>query len=102
VRRAASALIAGFGYEFFTPPATVFIRRDRHVLLSVPAEGGAPTFIDELPPSPLEGRSLHAYHGAIFGSSAAHLRWEEGLLKYEVAVTRHDVPLSRTFVARGS
>jgi len=36
------------------------------------------------------------------GSTSAHLRWEKTLLKFEVSVTRHDQPLSRTFTLRGA
>jgi hypothetical protein len=57
--------------------------------------------LGNFPTSPLAGRRLSAYHGAIFGSAAAHLRWDGGHLQYEIALTRHDSPLSRTFVARG-
>jgi len=101
IRRRTSAVTLGFGYEFFTPPATVFIQDDRYALVSIAIPDHRLTVLGDLPSSPLTGRRLQAYHGAIFGSSTAHLRWEDGRLSYAVAVTRYDTPQSRTFVARG-
>ena len=101
LRRDARAAVFGFGFEFFTPPATVFVQHDRHALINVRLADHHVEVLLELPPSPLEDERIHAYHGAIYGTSSAHLRWAAGQLEYEVAVTRHDTPLSRTFVARG-
>ena len=37
----------------------------------------------------LEGATIEAYHGAIFGVPHAHLRWADPAhLEYEIAVTR--------------
>lgn len=102
IRRDAAAVTLGFGYEFFTPPASVYVRDDRYALLAIAPSGGRQTVLDRLPTSPLAGRRLSAYHGAIFGSASTHLRWNNGRLLYEVALTRYDSPLSRTFVARGA
>ena len=101
IRRDTAAFTAGFGYEFFTPPATVFVRSDHYALVRIALADQRETRIGELPSSPLVGTRLQAYHGAIFGSSSAHLRWEAGRLSYAVAVTRYDVPQSRTFAVRG-
>lgn len=90
----------GFGHQFFTPPATVRLHRDRFTLIGLRVADGRATVIDQLPPSPLEGTRFSAYHGSIFGVPRADLRWMKGLLEYEVAVTRHDTPASRTFVIR--
>jgi hypothetical protein len=100
IARDVLATKVGFGYQFFTPPATVRLHRDRFKLLSFRVSDGRVTVLDVLPPSPLEGARISAYHGAIFGVPHAQLRWAKGLLEYEVAVTRHDTPLARTFVLR--
>jgi hypothetical protein len=101
IAREVRAIVTGFGAEFFTPPATVRIRRDRFRLVRFDVSGATITTVEELPPSPLEGARIEAYHGAIFGVPHAHLRWADAEhLEYEIAVTRHDSPLSRTFVAR--
>lgn len=101
VRRSVSAATVGFGYEFWTPPASVFIRRDQFAVVNIRIADGHLTTVAELPPSPLTGERIQAYHGAIFGSASAALGWKGDTLEYEVAITRHDTPLSRTFVARG-
>jgi hypothetical protein len=90
----------GFGHQFFTPPATVRLHRDRFKLIRLQVSDGRQTVVEELPPSPLEGTRISAYHGAIFGVPHAHLRWASGVLEYEVGVTRHDTPASRTYVIR--
>lgn len=100
IGRAVLATKVGFGHQFFTPPATVRLHRDRFTLISLRVADGRMTVVEELPPSPLEGDRISAYHGAIFGVPHAHLAWTKGLLEYEVAVTRHDTPLARTFVLR--
>ena len=100
LRRTTSAAILGFGYEFFTPPAHVFVRQDRHALIAISVETGAATELARFPPSPLSGHHLRAYRNALMGSSSAHLRWDDARLELEVAVTRHDEPLSRTFTLR--
>lgn len=100
VTRHALATKIGFGYQFFTPPTTVRLHRDRFKLIGLRVADGHTKVFDELPPSPLEGTRFSAYHGSIFGVPRAVLRWTMGLLEYEVAVTRHDTPASRTFVIR--
>ena len=102
LRRTASGAILGFGYEFFTPPAHVFVRQDRHALIAVAVDTGAVTELARFPASPLTGHHLRAYRNALMGSASAHLRWADARLEIEVAVTRHDQPLSRTFTLRNT
>ena len=99
--RTTRALVTGFGQSGFTPPATVRLYRDRFALLNIRLSDGAVTVVETFPPSPLEGGTLEAYHGAIFGVPHAHLRWADGgHLEYEIGVTRHDIPMARTFLIR--
>jgi hypothetical protein len=101
ITREVRATVAGFGAQGFTPPATVHLSRDRFRLVQVHLPDGRVTTIEAFPPSPLEGATIAAYHGAIFGVPQAHLRWADpGHLEYEMAVTRHDSPSSRTFVVQ--
>ena len=101
VTRAARGAVTGFGQEFFTPPASVRLLRDRFTLINVRLSDGRVTVVEEFPPSPLEGQRILAYRPSIFGSPHAHLRWGDAdHLDYEIGVTRHDTPRSRTFVIR--
>lgn len=101
IRRDVSATVVGLGYEFWTPPAHVWIRRDRFVLLNVRLADRRVTTVEEFPASPLEGTSLNAYHGAIYGTGRGYLHWADpSHLEYALAVTNTDAPLNRTFVYR--
>ena len=101
LEREVSATVLGFGYEFWTPPARVSIHRDRFRLINVRLADGRRSTVQEFPPSPLEGTSISAYHGAIFGVSRGALRWADGShLDYTIAVERSEQPVSRTFVVQ--
>jgi hypothetical protein len=101
ITRDARATVTGLGQEFFTAPASVRFLRDRFRLINVRLSDGRTTIVEEFPPSPLEGQQIRAYRPAIFGSPHAHLRWSDAdHLDYEIGVTRHDIPRSRTFVIR--
>jgi hypothetical protein len=105
--RDVSASIVGPGYDTLTPPASVWIHRDRFSLVNIRLADGRVTVVREFPATPLEGARISTYHGSIFGESSAHLRWADPEhldhamhLDYELTVTRPDSPASRTFVIR--
>lgn len=99
IERDVSATVVGFGYEFWTPPAKVRIHRDRFRLINVRLADGHLSTVQTFPASPLEGTSISAYHGAIFGASRGSLRWADAShLDYAMSVERNDQPASRTFV----
>jgi hypothetical protein len=101
ITRDVRAVVIGFGFQGFTPPAIVRVRRDRFSLVGIRLSDGSVTVVESMPPSPLEGGRIRAYHGAIFGVTHAHLRWADAEhLEYEIGVTRHDSPLSRTLTVR--
>lgn len=99
--REVNASVVGLGYDSLTPPASVWIHRDRFSLVEIRLADRKVTVVREFPPSPLEGTRISAYHGAIFGEASGHLRWADSQhLDYELTVTRSEVPSSRTFVWR--
>jgi hypothetical protein len=101
VVRDVNASVVGLGYDSLTPPASVWIHRDRFSLITLRLADGRSTLVQEFPPSPLEGAHISAYHGSIFGGASAHLRWvDRDHLEYELTVTRPEVPSSRTYVWR--
>jgi hypothetical protein len=101
ITRDVRATVFGFGRDFFSGPATVHLLRDRFRLVNVRVSDGRVTVVEEFPPSPFEGTRIQAYHNAIFGEIGAHLHWADAEhLDYEIAVTRHEVPVSRTYAIR--
>ena len=100
VIRDVRAVVLGFGYEGFTPPASVWLLRDRLHLARIHLADGRVEFLQELPPTPLEGTRLSTYRGGLYGSADAHLRWHGDELDYEVQVRRPNRPTSTTFVLR--
>jgi hypothetical protein len=101
IERDVSATIFGLGYEFWTPPAKVRIHRDRFRLINIALPDGRLSTVQEFPPSPLEGTTITAYHGAIFGAARSTLRWADSEhLDYSISVERVEIPASRTFVVQ--
>jgi hypothetical protein len=101
IEREVSATVLGLGYEFWTPPAKVRIHRDRFRLINLRLTDGHVSSIQEFPHSPLEGSSISAYHGAIFGVARGFLRWaDDSHLEYTMSVQRSETPSSRTFVVQ--
>jgi hypothetical protein len=99
IEREVKATVLGFGYEFWTPPAHVRVHRDRFRLIYIRLADGHLSTVQEFPPSPLEGTSISAYHGAIFGVSRGSLRWaDHSHLEYTMSVERSEQPSSRTYV----
>ena len=87
IARETRGLVLGFGYEFYSPPAHVFLREDRFSLRRVPSAGGAVETVKTWPASPLEGKRIRAYRGRIFSVASTELRWAEGeKLEYKVSL----------------
>jgi hypothetical protein len=101
IERDVSATIFGLGYEFWTPPAKVRIHRDRFRLVNIRLADVRVSTVQEFPKSPLEGTTITAYHGAIFGVAHGFLRWADPQhLDYALSVERTEIPSSRTFVVQ--
>lgn len=101
IARETRALVFGFGYEAFTPPARTRVLRDRFSLLRIHLADGRVDVLHEFPASPLEGGWVHSYRPSLAGSASARLRWTTpDALEYEIAVSRPRQPSSETFVTR--
>jgi hypothetical protein len=101
VVRDTRAVVLGFGYEMFTPPARTRILRDRFSIVRITLADRRQETLVELPASPLEGGWVHSYRPSLTGSVSAHLRWATPeALEFEVAVSRPRQPTSETFVTR--
>lgn len=101
VMRETRAVVLGFGYETFTPPARVRVARDRFSLLRIRLDDRHVETVQSWPPSPIEGTWIQTYRPSIAGSASAHLRWATpDVVEYELAVSRPSQPSSETFVLR--
>jgi hypothetical protein len=101
VVREARALVLGFGYQMWTPPARVLVTRDRFRVVWVALADGRVETLHDLPASPVEGRWIQTYRPGVYGSASAHLRWATPeALEYEVGVTVPRQPTSDTYVTR--
>ena len=101
VEREVRAVVLGFGYEMFTPPAHVRILHDRFRLLQIRIADGHTTVLQAFPPTPLEGRWIESYRSGLYGSAHVALRWARpDALEYEIGITNYRVPTAETFVVR--
>ncbi len=87
IARETRGMVLGFGYEFYSPPAHVFLWEDRFSLRKVPSAGGAVETVKSWPGSPLEGEKIRTYRGRIFSVASTELSWAEGeKLEYKVSL----------------
>lgn len=77
--RESSGLVAGplLGHEHLTPPAHVYLRRDRIFLRRLERESGTVETVATLPPSPLEGGWIRTYRRRLFSVVTTALRWTD-------------------------
>lgn len=101
VVRETRAIVIGFGYELFTPPARTRVLRDRFSIVRIGLADRRVATLHEFPPSPIEGGWVRGYRPSLTGSASAHLRWASpDALEYEIAVSRPRQPTSEMFVTR--
>ena len=100
--RETAGLVAGLGFETFTPPAHVFVWRDRFSLRKLDPETGNVEILKSWPASPIEARHIRTYRGRAFTVASTQLRWlDETNLEYKIAVRIPAQPSSRQyFVSR--
>jgi hypothetical protein len=100
IARQSSGLVAGplLGHECLSPPAHVFLRRDRFFLRRLQLESGTVDTIAALPPSPLEGRHIRTYRRRLFSVVTTALRWADpGTLELRLQLDVPVQPASRHF-----
>ena len=102
IARETAGLVAGLGFETFTPPAHVFVWRDRFSLRKLDPETGNVEILKSWPASPVEGRYLRTYRGRAFSTASTQLRWvDEKNLEYRIGIRIPTQPASeRYFVSR--
>ena len=101
VRRRAQAIVIGFGAEFFTLPAKVFLLNDRVTLERVALESRETETLLAWDRTPLSGQRYDAYRRSAFAVLDAHLGPEGEGVRYELGITLHVVPLARHYISQG-
>jgi hypothetical protein len=101
VVRDSRAVVTGLGYEMFTPPARVYVARDRFSIVRIGLDDRRIDVLRTFPASPTEGTWIQTYRPRYYGQGSGHLRWTpDGELEHEIGVTVAKVPLSETFLVR--
>lgn len=73
-QRNASGLALGMGWEHFSPPARVFLRKDELFLRRYDRQTGQVETLHHWPTTPLRGQKLHHYRGRILGLLGSRIR----------------------------
>jgi hypothetical protein len=73
-QRNASGLALGMGWEHYSPPARVFLRKDELFLRRYDRQTGQVETLRHWPTTPLRGQKLHHYRGRILGLRGSRIR----------------------------
>ena len=88
IHRESQGLVTGLGWEFFSPPAHVFVWSDRFSLRKLDTASGQIDILHRWPPSPIENRRLRTYRGRAFTYPRTQLSWVEGAhLEYKIRLS---------------
>ena len=102
IARETSGLVLGFGFECFSPPAYVFVWKDRFTLLRLRVEDGSVKIAKTWLGSPLEGQWLRTYRGRLFTVPSTRLRWDDpSRLQYRVRLRTPRQPTADHFFLSG-
>ena len=102
IARETSGLVLGFGFECFSPPAHVFVWKDRFTLLRLRVEDGSVEIAETWPGSPLERQWLRTYRGRLFTVPSTRLQWDDqSRLQYRVRLRTPRQPTADHFFLSG-
>ncbi len=102
-QRNASGLAVGMGWEHFSPPARVFLRRDELTLRRYDLQSGRVETLLHWPSTPLVGEKLHHYRGRILGLLGSRIRVQgEEQLDYAARMTILRQPTSQSWSISGT
>ncbi len=87
IGRQTGGLVAGLGWENFTPPAYVFVWHDTFSLRRLRRDTGEVEVLATLPPSPVEGRRLRTYRGRAFVAPSTLLRRVDDRLEFRIRLS---------------
>lgn len=73
LERDTRGLVWGFGWEFFTPPASAYVISDRLTLRRLDIASGKSELLERFDGSPVVGRVTKHYRGSIFNFISARI-----------------------------
>ena len=97
LRRRASGFVWGFGWEFFSPPASSYVTSDSFELLRVIPGQEDPETLGRWSGSPLVGRVTRHYRGRIFNYISARLDPSDDGVRVRVRMSIPRVPSSEVW-----
>jgi hypothetical protein len=97
LRRTTSGFIWGFGWEFFSPPASSYVTSDSFELVRVYPGRKEPEMLASWSSSPLVGRITKHYRGRIFNYISARLDPSEEDVRVRVRMSIPRVPSSEVW-----
>jgi len=97
LRRTTSGFIWGFGWEFFSPPASSYVTSDSFELVRVYPGREEPELLASWSSSPLVGRVTKHYRGRIFNYISARLDPSGQDLRVRVRMSIPRVPSSEVW-----
>lgn len=98
IRRETSGFVWGLGFEFFTPPAHVYVLADDFSLGRLDVTTGAVEVVRAWPPSPLVDRRIRTYRGRIFSTVQTLIRVTgSGDLEFQAGVRVPGEPMAETW-----
>jgi len=100
--RTTTGLIWGFGWEFFTSPAKVYVLADRLVLLRLDSATGASETLESFDGSPLVGRTTEHYRSRIFNYMSARIGPTDAGVEFVAALNVPRIPTSETWALTGT
>ena len=101
IGRHTRGLVAGFGWESFSPPAHVFAWTDRFSLQRLSLATGEVDVLADFPPSPVEDRHLRTYRGRAFTSPSTLLRWDDDGLTFRIRLSIPTQPSADMYFLSG-
>lgn len=102
IQRDTRGLIWGFGWEFFTAPASAYVISDRLALLRLDVASGKIDLLERFDGSPVAGRVTKHFRGSIFSSISARLAPGDRGVDFLVLMNVPRVPRSEQWALAGA
>ena len=102
IERNTSGITWGFGWEFFSPPASAYVISDRLHLSRLDSATGQSEQLESFDGSPVVGRVTKHYRGRIFNTMSAHIQPTDQGAELLVRMNVPRVPRSETWSLAGT